>query len=72
MQPKVRFDIDVRAPRTHGYVPFVLLMATSLFVLDGCEVVKGIFNVGAWFGALMVIMVLMIVGGVAAMFMRSQ
>lgn len=84
MQPDEPCNTDVRAPRaTHltkrpyaariyGYMPLLALMATSMFVLSGCEVVKGIFKVGAWFGALVVITIVLAVGGVAAMVMRKR
>jgi len=58
--------------RTHGYVPLLALMMTSMFVLNGCEAIKGIFKVGAWFGALVVITIVVVVGGVAAMVMRKS
>ena len=58
--------------RIHGYVPLLALMATSMFVLNGCEAIKGIFKVGAWFGALVVITIVAIIGGIAALVMRGR
>lgn len=84
MEPDEPRNTDMQAPgatrltkraytaRTHGYVPLLALMATSMFVLNGCEAIKGIFKVGAWFGALVVITIVVVVGGVAAMVMRKS
>jgi hypothetical protein len=84
MQPDEPFNADVRVPmapsltkrpyagRIHGYVQLLALMATSMFVLNGCEAIKGIFKVGAWFGALVVITIVAVIGGVAAMVMRRR
>jgi uncharacterized membrane protein YkvI len=84
MQPNEPFNTDVRAPmathltkrpyaaRIHEYAPLLSLMVTSMFVLTGCEAIKGIFKVGAWFGALVVITIVAAVGGVAAIVMRRR
>ena len=61
-----------RATRIHGHVPLLTLLAASALSLTGCEAVKAIFKVGAWFGALVVITIVAIIGGVAAMVMRSR
>lgn len=47
------------------------LLTTSLFVLDGCQVIKGIFAAGAGFGVLLVIAVAAVFGGVLAVLRRS-
>jgi uncharacterized membrane protein YkvI len=82
MRPDEPFNTDERTPttahltkrsyaaRVHGYVPLLALMTTSMFVLNGCEAIKGIFKVGAWFGALVVITIVAVLGGVAALVTR--
>ena len=44
----------------------LLLLALVMVFLPGCEVVGGIFKAGAWVGALAVILVIAIVGILAA------
>jgi hypothetical protein len=44
----------------------VLLLALVAIALPGCAVAGGIFKAGAWVGALAVILVIAIVGIVAA------
>lgn len=36
----------------------------SIFGLGGCRVVEGIFKVGAWFGALIVLGIVALIGGI--------
>jgi len=64
-------DKPQHAFEIHGYVPLLALMVTSLFVLDGCEAVKAIFNAGVWVGAFVMISVIAIIGGIAAMVIRK-
>ena len=54
------------------YGPPLLLIATSLLMLDGCQVVKGIFEAGVGVGAIVVIAVLATIGGIVAMVMRKK
>jgi hypothetical protein len=54
------------------YGPPLLLIATSVLFLDGCQVVKGIFEAGVGIGAFVVIAVLATIGGIAAMVMRKK
>lgn len=61
-----------RAASIHGHVPLLTLMVAIALSLTGCEAVKAIFKVGAWFGALVVITIVAIIGGIAAMVMRSR
>jgi len=44
----------------------VLLLVLVAITLPGCAVVGGIFKAGAWVGALAVILVIVIVGIIAA------
>jgi len=44
----------------------LLLLALVMIALPGCEVVGGIFKAGAWVGALAVVLVIAIVGIIAA------
>ena len=48
-----------------GWVQLLLLVLVAV-ALPGCEVVGGIFKAGAWVGALAVVVVIAIVGIVAA------
>ena len=50
----------------------LLLSITSVFVLGGCEVIKGIFKAGFGLGALIVLAVVAIIGGVVAMVSRKK
>ena len=61
-----------RVDPTWAHVPILGLAIASIFALSGCEVVKGIFKVGAWFGALVVIAIVAVIGGVSAMLMRAR
>jgi hypothetical protein len=44
----------------------VLLLLVAAIALPGCEIAGGIFKAGAWVGALAVILVIVIVGFIAA------
>jgi len=52
---------------THGYLASLTLMMTSLFVMNGCQVVEGIFKAGVWVGVLIGAVILAVIGGIAAM-----
>jgi len=45
---------------------YILLLVLVALALPGCAVVGGIFKAGAWVGALAVILVIVIVGILAA------
>lgn len=47
------------------------IIASSLLVLDGCQVVKGIFEAGVWVGVLAVVAAVAVLGGIAAMVVRK-
>jgi len=47
------------------------LASTSLFALDGCAVVKGIFNAGVGVGVVLVVVVMAVGDGVAALINRG-
>lgn len=51
---------------------FVALASFSVVGLSGCRVVGEIFKVGAWFGALLVIGLLAVSGGLVALLARSR
>lgn len=55
-----------------AYGPPLLLIAMSLLVLDGCQVVKGIFEAGVGVGVFAVVALLAVIGGIAAMVMRKK
>lgn len=48
-----------------AWFQLILLMVVAI-MLPGCPVVGGIFKAGAWVGALAVIVVILIVGVIAA------
>jgi len=50
----------------------VALGAMSLFGLGGCQAVEAIFKVGLWFGVLIVVAFVAIVGGIAAVVMKRK
>ena len=50
----------------------LLLIIASLLVLDGCQVVKGIFEAGFGVGVFVVLVLLALIGGIAAMVMRKK
>jgi hypothetical protein len=67
-------DLDGTIPKTwmEAYGPPLLLIAGSLLFLDGCQVVKGIFEAGVGVGVFAVVGVLAVVGFIAAMVMRKK
>lgn len=78
-RPHERHQVEGGAPRAihadrHGLakkmgaqVPSLALMITSLLVLDGCEVIKGIFKAGVGVGVISVVVVMVVIGGIVAM-----
>src|SRR5262245_6875276 len=56
---------DVNRGTVMAWVQLLLLVLVTI-ALPGCEVVGGIFKAGAWAGALAVILVIAIVGILAA------
>jgi len=57
--------------RALGQASSLALIATSLFVLDGCQVIKGIFEAGVGVGVLIVVTIVAVIGGVLAMVLRK-
>jgi len=60
----------LHAYRIHEHLPFLALLATSMFVLNGCAVIEGIFKAGVWVGVIAVAAVLALIGGLAMMVRR--
>jgi hypothetical protein len=56
-----RIELSSRSPA------LVVLALTSVFMLDGCRAIKGIFEAGFGIGVLVVLAVVAIIGGVVAM-----
>jgi uncharacterized membrane-anchored protein len=54
------------------YGPPLLLIAASLLVLDGFQMIKGIFQAGAFVGVIVVLALVATIGGVTAMVMRKK
>jgi len=48
----------------------LLFLVASLFVLDGCQLVKGIFEAGVGVGVVVVVAVVAIIGGIAVAMSR--
>ena len=71
MIPRETPSTDMRAPGTTHRAASVLLVLASLFALGGCQVVKGIFEVGFGLGVVLVVAFVAIVGGVIAMVARK-
>jgi len=44
----------------------------SVLGLGGCRAVEAIFKVGVWFGVLVVVAIVAVVGGIAAMVMKKK
>lgn len=42
-------------------IPLLLVMMISLFVLNSCSAIEGIFKAGAWTGIILVVVVIAIV-----------
>jgi hypothetical protein len=61
----------LRAPGRALCVASLATMLTSLFVLDGCQAIKGIFEAGFGVGVVVVIAIVAIIGGVIAMVSRK-
>jgi hypothetical protein len=59
------FALDVSRRTVMAWVQLLLLVLVAI-ALPGCEVVGGIFKAGAWVGALVVILVIAVVGILAA------
>jgi len=51
--------------RLSRYLPIVLLVLAAL-PLSGCEAIVGIFKAGVWTGVVMIVVLIAIVGFVAA------
>ena len=48
------------------------LAAMSMLGLGGCRAVEAIFKVGVWFGVLIVVAIVAVVGGIAATVMKKR
>jgi hypothetical protein len=48
------------------------LLATSGLGLGGCRAVEAVFKVGMWFGILIVVAIVAVVGGVLAMALKKK
>jgi len=78
-RPQEPHRVDARAPRAAhldrpgpttkmgARIPSLALILTSLLVLDGCRVIKGIFEAGVGVGVIAVVVILVVVGGIVAM-----
>jgi len=60
------------ASLTRTHLPILALIAASLLVLDGCQAVGAIFKVGALFGALIIITIVAVIGGMAALVIKRR
>ena len=57
--------------RIARYAASMGFIAMSLFELEGCSVVKGIFKAGVGVGVVLVVTVLALLGGAAALLTRK-
>lgn len=62
---------SLRAPAATSAGVLLSFMLASLVGLDGCKAIKGIFEVGFGVGAVVVIAIVVIVGGIIAMVRRK-
>jgi len=53
------------AYRIHEHMPFLALLATSMFVLNGCAAIEGIFKAGVWTGVLAILVAVALFSGIA-------
>ncbi len=74
MRARREANLDGTMPKTwlEAYGPPLLLIAGSLLLLDGCQVVKGIFEAGVGVGIFAVVGIVAIIGFIAAMVMRKK
>ena len=74
MRARREIDLDGNLPKTwlEAYGPPLLLIAGSLLFLDGCQVVKGIFEAGVGVGIFAVVGIAAIIGLIAALVMRKK
>jgi len=65
--------VDGQPPKTwlQAYAPPLAIIAACMLVLDGCRVVKGIFEVGFGVGVIVVVAIVAVIGGVLALVMRK-
>lgn len=61
----------LRAPTAKVGVAARMVLVASLLTLSGCQAIKGIFEVGFGLGALVVLAVVAIVGGIIAVVSRK-
>jgi hypothetical protein len=74
MRARREINLDGTIPKTwlEAYGPPLLLIAGSLLFLDGCQVVKGIFEAGVGVGVFAVVGIVAVIGFIAAMVMRKK
>lgn len=67
-------NLDGTTPQTwlQAYGPPLVLIFGSLLFLDGCQVVKGIFEAGVGVGVFAVVGIVAMIGFIAAMVMRKK
>jgi hypothetical protein len=68
---ETQFDGPTDQTWLQAYGPPLLLIAASLLMLDGCRAIKGIFEAGVGVGVFAVVIVLAVIGGIAAMVARK-
>ena len=71
MRPPETPPTALRASSATYRAASALMMITSLFALDGCRAIKGIFEAGFGVGVVVVIVFVAIIGGVVAMVSRK-
>ena len=49
----------------------LLAIASSVFVLNGCRAIGDIFKAGMWVGVVIAVLVVAVIGGIAAAFRRG-
>ncbi|MEO7327357.1 MAG: hypothetical protein ABI193_02180 [Minicystis sp.] len=72
MEEPERANHPLRAMTVPSYATLasLSLALTSLLVLDGCAAIEGIFKAGIGVGALVVITIVAVLGGIAALVFR--
>ena len=67
-------NLDGTVPQTwlQAYGPPLLLIVGSILFLDGCQVVKGIFEAGVGVGVFAVVGIVAVIGCIVAVVMRKK
>ncbi len=72
MDMNTRARIETSARGVASTLAIFAFGLTSLFGLGGCRAVEAIFKVGVWFGVLIVVAIVAVIGGIAALVLKRK